>query len=347
MVIIFVFAKVRKIIDICKFFHNKHTFFLLRLQMSLFFYTFASEIPNKHPMKHILTIFICAICCSLYAAAYEAPLIDSGTRNKYVEVSVDGIKRRFTIDTGCSSLSINMQLLNELIRQNKVKLSDMSGEHNARMANGYMHVVRELMLSEFSLGGYTFRNVVAHVGINDAPDAPLLLGQSLLERMRWYRIAGNSIQFEPYDEAFQHALAIADFYSNDSIHQQEIATLLLPYERQGMLSCFFRQQLFYALYYTDAYDDAMSLAQKLREMNCLSDFDLTDYEIQLHYNQAVNLYNADHYEQALAIADKAWSLANSNDLYLRFVSNIGMLYWHIYHQLGNESKMKEFEKFKL
>ena len=250
-------------------------------------------------MKHIFVLVICLIACSAHAATYEAPFVDTGSRSKYVEVSVDGIKRRFAIDTGCSSLSINIRLLDELVKQKKVKLSEMGAEREAQMANGYTHVVRELMLGEFTLGGYTFRNVVAHVGINDSPDAPLLLGQSLLERMRWYQIEGNTIRFEPYDEAYQHALSFADYYANDSVHQQEIANLLMPYEQKGMLSCYFRQHLYYALYYVDAYDDAISLAQKLKETNCQSSaIDITDYEIQLHYNQAVSLYNADRYDEA-------------------------------------------------
>lgn len=297
-------------------------------------------------MKNVFVLIICLISCSMYATTFEAPFVDTGSRSKYVEVSVDGIKRLFAIDTGCSSLSINMQLLDELVKQKKVKLSEMRSEHEAQMANGYTHVVRELMLDEFTLGGYTFHNVVAHVGINDAPDAPLLLGQSLLERMRWYQIAGNTIRFEPYDEAYQHALSFADYYSNDSVHQQEIADLLMPYEQKRMLSCYFRQQLYYALYYIDAYDEAINLAQKLKETNCQSAIDITDYEIQLHYNQAVALYNADRYDEALVVADKAWPLANSNALYLEYISPIGKLYWHIYNQLGNETKMKEYEKYK-
>lgn len=296
-------------------------------------------------MKHVIVLIICLIACSAQAVTYEAPFVDTGSRNKYVEVSVDGIKRRFTIDTGCSSLSINKRLLDELVKQKKVKLSDLKGEHNAEMANGYTHVVRELMLSEFSFGGYTFRNVVANVGTNDAPDAPLLLGQSLLERMRWYQIAGNSIRFEPYDEAYQHALSFTDYHSNDSDHQQEIADLLMPYEQQGILSCYFRKQLFHALYYVDAYDDAISMAQKLRDAECQSGIDLTDYEIQLHHNQGVALYNTDRYEEALVIADKAWALAHSNALYHKYIAPIGKLYWHIYQQLGNEAKMKEYERY--
>ena len=52
------------------------------------------------------------------------------------------------------------------------------------------------------------------------------------------------------------------------------------------------------------------------------------------------------YNEALAVTDKAWALANSNALYLEYIPAIGKLYWHIYNQLGNDAKMKEFEKFK-
>ena len=280
------------------------------------------------------------------AAIYEAEFITSSSRNKFVEVSVDGIKRRFAIDTGCSSLSINTRLLDELVKQKKVMLSDMKGEHVAQMANGYTHAVRELMINEFTIGGYTFRDVVAHVGVNDSPDAPLLLGQSLLERMRWYQISGNIIRFEPYDEAFQHALSYADYYSEDSIHQQEIANMLLPYERKGMLSCYFRQRFFYALYCIEAYDEAISLSNKLKEENCQSGIDITNYEIQLHYNQAVALYNSERYQEALSVVNKAWLLANSDAKYLDYISHIGNLYWHIHARLGNDAEMKEFEKFR-
>lgn len=297
-------------------------------------------------MKHYFLLLACLISTLAFATTYEAPFIDTGARDKCVEVYVDGIKRLFTFDTGCTSLSINIELLNELVKQQKVNLADVNDEREAQLANGYTHVVRRLMLRELTLGGYTFHNVVAHVGLDAAPDAPLLLGQSLLERMQWYKIAGNTILFEPYDEAFQYALSFADYYSSDTTHQQEIARRLLPYEQQGMLSCYFRLRLFYALYFIDDYNTAIRLGQTLKQVNCQAGIDITDYMIQLYYNQAIDLYNANRYDEALARTRQAWTLANSDTRYIEYIASIGKLTWHIYRQLGNDEKMKEFEKFK-
>lgn len=297
-------------------------------------------------MKKLLLAFLLIHCSAVRAEVYEAHFVDSNTRTKYIEVSVDGLKRLFAFDTGCSSLSLNTRLLNELVKAGKVRLADLANEHSAQMANGYSHMVKELVISELTLGNYTFHNVVAHVGMKDAADAPLLLGQSILERLRWYQISGNTLRFEPCEDDYQQALTIADFYFNDTTHQQQIADLLLPYEKQGRLSCYFRHCLFYALYHIDAYDEAVTLLARIRESDCQKESDLGEYELQLHYNRAIDLYNADRYAEAKDVLDRAWSIANSDARFMQYIRPAGEVYWHIYHQLGDDQAAKRYEKYK-
>lgn len=297
-------------------------------------------------MKKLLLALSLMLSVSMQAEVYEARFVDSETRTKYLEVSVDGIRRLFAFDTGCSSLSINAQLLNELVKQGKVRLSELANEHSAQMANGYSHVVKEMLIREMTLGSYTFHNVVAHVGTNDAAEAPLLLGQSILERLKWYQISGNTLRFEPCEEDYQQALTLADFYFNDTTHQQQIVDRLMPYEKQGRLSCHFRHCLFYALYHVNAYDDAIALLAQLRESDCRKDTDLRVYELQIHYNHAIDLYNADRYAEAKEFIDKAWTIANSDELFRQYIRPAGEVYWHICHQLGDDQAAKRYEKYK-
>ena len=264
---------------------------------------------------HNSLLTICLVCLTgqpLAAEVYEVPLIDSETRSKFVEVNVDGIQERFAFDTGCSGLSINIRLAHELARQGKIRLADMHEQTEATLANGATHTVRTLIIKQIEIGGCTFRNVVAMVGTNDAPDAPLLIGQSVLERMRWYRIEGLKLQFEPYDETYQQVLSMAEFYYDDPKHAPALAEQLAPYYNEGRLSCFYACKYLSVLQKTEDYASGLQVLEHIRQSGCkIDDDDLTVVETQLYYNISVNAYNSGRMEQAAQAKDSARTSARA------------------------------------
>ena len=301
-------------------------------------------------MKKYSIIFLFTLLIfPLHAKIFETPFIEHlNGRNKYVDVTVDGIPATFTFDTGCSGFYINKTLFTKLLAQGKVRKSDLKDVGEVIIANGKVtRSNKRFLIREVQLAGYTFRNVVAEVGLEDTPDAPLLLGQSILERLRWYKISNNSLSFEPCEESLQEAMSYSLYHQNDSTHYKDIAKRLLPYERNGQLPCFFRESLYFALYYTHEYATAHSLAEKLRESSCIQENDLTEYELGLYYHEAVQLYDATKYEESLHVALTAWPLATSyKNKGVDYQKHLGHLCWCAYKQLGNEKQAAAFEKYR-
>ncbi len=291
------------------------------------------------------------VCCGVQVASaqvYEAKLIDSQSRTKCIEARVEGISTLFTFATGCSTVSINRRLLNQLMEEHKVKHSDVKGKVQSQMSDGNLHSARTMVIKELQVGGYTFRNVTANVSINDDEDAPLLLGQTILERMKWYEIRDNSLRFEPQDEQMQQAMAHANQSSLSEAFFRQVAEELLPYFRQGQLPCYYCAKLLTALQQTDAYNEAAEVIERLKADGCQMNNDLAEAETIAYYNIGGSSYNDGNYEAALAATDKAnASCMNIRDEKTKneYRRNIGQLYWFIYSQTDRK-KAIEYEMYK-
>ena len=75
----------------------------------------------------VIVVVLCSIVVwTTKAVEHRVALKESLSGNKYMTAYVDGVKVNFTLDTGCSSLSINQLLFEELVRKGVVQWSDLS-----------------------------------------------------------------------------------------------------------------------------------------------------------------------------------------------------------------------------
>ena len=306
-------------------------------------------------LRSTLLLWVCCVVQWAQADTYELQLIDSDTRNKHIPVQIGGKEYLFTFDTGCSSMSVNRRLVSELKKQGLIIMSADAASNKAEvlMSNGETKLSHSLLIKSLTIGGCTFTNVVAQMGLEDKPNAPLLLGQSILERLRTYSITSTTFRFEPYEDDYQQALSMADYYWNDENYKPRIAATLLPYFREGRLSCFYTYKLLYVLQQTEAHNDALEVLEYIKSRKNewkegRSDFDLAEVEALLYYNIGVNAYNADRYDEALQAAAKtkaaAQRIADPQQKQKR-LHNAGTLYWHIYSQTDPQ-KAKSYEQYK-
>ena len=305
-------------------------------------------------LRSTLLLWVCCVVQWAQAEVYEVQLVDSDTRNKHINVEIGGKTYLFTFDTGCSSMSISRRLLSELKQTGQVILaSNASGKAEVMMSNGETKMSNSLLIKRLKIGDCEFTNVDAQVGLEDKANAPLLLGQSILERLRSYSVTGTTFRFEPYEDDFQQALAMADYHWNDDAYQSRIAETLMPYFRQGRLSCFFTYKLLYVLQQTDAHNDAIEVLEYIKSRSNewkegRSDFDLAEVESLLYFNIGVDAYNNDRYDEALQAADKAKAAARrvrDPQQKQKRLHNAGTLYWHIYSQTDPD-KAKAYEQYK-
>lgn len=98
----------------------------------------------------------------------------------YIPVELNGVEMQFIFDTGASSISISVIEAQRLIDLNLLSEEDYVGTQQFMDATGDISVGSTIILKSVQIGSKHLRNVEATV-VNSS-NAPLLLGQSALER---------------------------------------------------------------------------------------------------------------------------------------------------------------------
>jgi len=98
----------------------------------------------------------------------------------YVPCTINGLKLKFIFDTGASDVSISLSEAAFMIKNGYMSNEDLLGEERYQIANGDIAEGTKLNIRVLEIGGYELHNVEA--SIVHSLNAPLLLGQSVLER---------------------------------------------------------------------------------------------------------------------------------------------------------------------
>lgn len=270
------------------------------------------------------------------AGEHRVALKESLSGNKYMTAYVDGVKVNFTLDTGCSSLSINQLLFEELVRKGVVQWSDLSEVGEAELANGEMHDVRHFTVKRLQLGDYVFHNVRASLGVNDRADADPLLGQTVLNRCTYYTVRDGMFAFEPKQEAEQQALYFCDMHHSDTslAVNRQMVEKLRPYEAR--LSARYMVIYGQALEVIDEEKHAIPLYEQLLQSGAYEDADgaLFRRKVNAKTNYADQLYNAEAYEECEKILYEVLREARQTEPVFKngldyAYSTLCYLYWQI------------------
>jgi aspartyl protease family protein len=104
--------------------------------------------------------------------------VENGVR--YVWIEVNGIRLRFIFDTGASNICISPIEASVLYRQGTLKKEDILSTQYFQDATGRISEGTKINLRLIKVGNIELQNVEATV--IDNVNAPLLLGQTVLER---------------------------------------------------------------------------------------------------------------------------------------------------------------------
>ena len=104
----------------------------------------------------------------MYSGVYEVPCI------------INGLQLKFVFDTGASNVSISSVEAAFMLKNGYLKEEDVRGKEYFSTATGEIREGAKLNLREIKIGEAILKNVEASVVQNQ--QAPLLLGQSVLER---------------------------------------------------------------------------------------------------------------------------------------------------------------------
>lgn len=249
------------------------------------------------------------------SVAYRVPLIDSNSGIKYINATMNGVKVRFVLDTGCSKLSTNKKIFASLLDNGSVKMSDLSSTQDAEMANGYTHMVNTYPIKTFQLGEYTFVNMEATVGLNDKDDAEPLLGNDILRRMKYYKVVDNYLEFEPKPELEQRAMTIADAYQRDStsVNAKQVVEALMPYYQEKKLDLHYSILYALALYATKSFQEALNVYNELQRKDVeYGTFNIEERIIWAKLGIADQDYGNENYEASIREYQEVFEAAKDN-----------------------------------
>ncbi|MEY2703141.1 MAG: hypothetical protein RLY43_1779 [Bacteroidota bacterium] len=111
---------------------------------------------------------------------------------KYVWIEVNGIRLRFIFDTGASDICISEAEAITLYKQGTLTEDDILETQSFQDATGTISNGTKIILREVKIGNQILENIEALVVSNF--QAPLLLGQSALERFDNIRIDNKNQQ---------------------------------------------------------------------------------------------------------------------------------------------------------
>ena len=94
--------------------------------------------------------------------------------------TINELPLKFIFDTGASSVSISSVEASFMLKNGYLRSDDIKGKDYYSMATGEIHEGTVIRLREIKIGDIMLRNVEASVV--HSQQAPLLLGQSVLER---------------------------------------------------------------------------------------------------------------------------------------------------------------------
>lgn len=96
-------------------------------------------------------------------------------------VNINGVMMQFSLDTGCSDMSLSFLEYEFMRRHGYIEDSDIINHENVTIANGDTVKTMIVNLKNISIGNHTVENVKCSVFMNT--DAPTLLGQDVLSKI--------------------------------------------------------------------------------------------------------------------------------------------------------------------
>ncbi|MBR5169830.1 MAG: retroviral-like aspartic protease family protein [Muribaculaceae bacterium] len=139
-------------------------------------------------MKHIIVLFITLMGCLCLNAEVRIQMEKEAGVYK-VPCQVNGLKMKFIFDTGAANVSISSTYAEMMLENGYLVESDFKGTTQSILADGSVVDNVVVNLRDVEIAGQTIENVTAL--IVPSQNAPLLLGQSVIQRLGKVSIDGD------------------------------------------------------------------------------------------------------------------------------------------------------------
>ena len=181
-----------------------------------------------------------------------------------IACSVNGAKMKMIFDTGASSVSLSETMANFLYDNGYISDEDVLGTSKSQTADGTIHDNVVINLKDIEISGLHIKNVQAVV--ISGQNAPLLLGQTAIQKLGKISLNGNKLIINDYDgdyseEELDNLLnKAAQFYDERKYHAA--IDILLKYMDYGELTTYGYFVLIHCLMNADQYDDVIKYGKE-------------------------------------------------------------------------------------
>ena len=104
---------------------------------------------------------------------------------------INGLELNFIFDTGASDVYLSMTEAIFMLKNGYLVQNDFTGISYSQIANGEIVENTTVLLREVEIGGIKIQDVTASISHN--LDAPLLLGQSVIQKLGPIQLDGNKL----------------------------------------------------------------------------------------------------------------------------------------------------------
>jgi len=176
--------------------------------------------------KHIFQLVLAMFCINF---AYSQKIIEMEKINGTYQVpcKVNGIPMKFIFDTGATDVTISVTEAKFLLKQGLITKEDFIQNTNYQIANGDIIEGTKIYLKTIEIDGIILKNIPASIIYQQ--NAPLLLGQSAIEKLGKYSIDDNKLIIENFtsiNETYEEAIDIISWLNeqlekNKSIYESK------------------------------------------------------------------------------------------------------------------------------
>ena len=109
-----------------------------------------------------------------------------------IPCTVNGARMKFIFDTGATTVSMSSHMANYLLENDYISKEDIISSGKSSVADGTIVDHLQINLKDIEISGLHLRNITAV--ILDSQNAPLLLGQSAIQKLGRIEIDGNVLK---------------------------------------------------------------------------------------------------------------------------------------------------------
>jgi clan AA aspartic protease (TIGR02281 family) len=147
--------------------------------------------------KIILTILAVVLLSINLVSAKEVIDMKKESGVYTIPCEVNGLKLRFIFDTGASVVSISLTEVSFMLKNGYLDADDIIGTTDVAVANGSVDENYIINIKSLKIGSVTLKDVRAVV--SNGLDAPLLLGQTVLDKLGHWSFRNSQLILNDYD----------------------------------------------------------------------------------------------------------------------------------------------------